>query len=103
MDQVLAWSRRCRGGELLPCRAQQEGLETGLLRSSPLLRHELLLPREVTGVFQQILVGGEHGDGLTVDMLHRSESVLFVAAHGDHAVGARNLEDVEAMNLARDG
>jgi hypothetical protein len=47
-------------------------------------------------MFQQVFVGGEHGGGLTVDMLHRSESVLLVAAHADRAVGARNLEDVEA-------
>jgi hypothetical protein len=30
-------------------------------------------------------------------MLHRSESILLIAPHGDCAVGARNLEDIEAM------
>jgi hypothetical protein len=63
-------------------------LERGLLRSSLLLRYELLFPREVTRVLQQIFIGGEHGGGLTVDMLHRPERILFVAAHGDYAIGA---------------
>jgi hypothetical protein len=48
-------------------------------------------------MLQQIFIGDEHGGGLTVDMLHRMESILFIAAHGDRAVGAWNLEDVASM------
>jgi hypothetical protein len=46
-------------------------------------------------VFQQILVGGEVCGGLMVDMLYGAKSVFLIAAHGDRAVGARHLENVE--------
>jgi hypothetical protein len=32
-----------------------------------------------------------------LDVLYRAESILFIAVHGDRAVDARDLEDVEAV------
>jgi hypothetical protein len=52
-------------------------------------------------VLQQIFIGRKHGGSLGVDVLHRAESIFLIAAHGDRVVGARNLEDVEAVVCCR--
>jgi hypothetical protein len=52
-------------------------------------------------MFQQILVSREHGDNLAVDVLHLAESILLITPYGDRAVGAGNLEDVEAVVRCR--